>query len=1490
MVHRPSDSRLLNNLLNHEKDYAKSVLGLVSPSNALGAYAAASAPPVSDVLLRVSTALASADEALKRYADRVEAYREQLKMIKQLEEDVATVVRDREILVTRLIKASKASKNHKSTPSQRESMLLSHGITPSNHSPAASTVSLSSAFSSPSALGVAAPAPGSKLSNAQAELQACEATLAARERELYTGRTELLREGLGARCHAMVECGWLWGEVGKKALKALEVLERHQGPSYGRDVFKLTARFREARVRRVGRYRAGQKKSSYAEDSDSRPLPPPQSPPPDAKYYIPPAHAISDSDSRSFSPLHFASASTPIPTPRFTHPHVLERRITEEDLARREEDEAGGSSADEAERARAGGGQDAEKNMRVVENPRFMAPEKEKKRSPLKGHLHLHHEKQRVEQAEVERQEQQPMSTPPRKSGILGRRGSTSSSAYHSTPPGPSRARAPGTGTATPSPEKKDGFFGSIRGLFGGSTVSVDSGGESSPTKTKTKTKGGIFGRRGTHKRSETAAGTGWHMRTERNLRELERDAARAQPAMGLQFSEGEAGGPGGGAYAHMRNSVSGRGRVVSDAAVRPSSMFGPEAGAGVDFGGGPAAPSGQLVRRPSESGSSIVAGPPPPPPAAGGAGAGAGAGGRARKLKKPMTPGPTRTPSTSSTAKNVEKEKRKEKKKGRSSSVPPVPTTVLTTDATSPGASAGVGAGSPVNTAAPMAMAMAPIQSGVSPLFAGTEIEARHLASLVPRDREGMPTATATTTAGPAPAPASPVKRQRSVRKPPPSVRPGNGNENGVGTSSKAEGQGQGQQQQLEGVHHVRDDGWTYTVVGSANPHTNEMLARRGSASPSPAPGPSSLAASPAKPNANANANANGNGIANAPGVKRHSSVRSSASAPPGSAVLRGHHGKGKGRAGSADLRPQAMGSLMGAVGASAGASGSGYASGSQRNAAPRSQVSGTGGGIGAGAGSGLNPALPPGQAQFVQVSIPTPAPTLAPVSTVNSTSTVVQPASRNLEMQVPKAPPRVGEALRRGDGVGGAGGGGGGVVQMSWGDVRAPGSVFDQLNGNGDGGASGSASGSGLGPAFVPRAAGGAGTGGVVFANGSVAAAGSVGADSAQRGRGRASPSSSAGTCEERKSRPAKSPLRSALKTPSPTPSPMRTPVLNPQNPPTNVSAPADDRNGVQADDNASSDSGDEVFFEADDELRDAPVQGLGTPAYSNPHENQSGVSIEGLPDPGPRRRKSVRVSLNPTFSATPPAIEYYGAEDEEEEEGVSGLPWTSSGAGVAGMGAGSGAGAGAGAGLRPGWASEGPMPGPNGGTARAFGVDGDAMVWGRGREKETLDMWEDSSEEDEEYTKAKSLLSRLAHPGRKDKAKGKAGSKLEDLNVSTCATHGPPVSHAPEQEMSDDEQRNAPHDEVKSEDANAPINIKVVSSTGEEVFFKIKRSTKLSKLQGAYANKVGKDVNSIRFLYDGSRISEDDTPNSLEMEDNDTIDVMVERRFTSCLDLIQ
>jgi hypothetical protein len=45
--------------------------------------------------------------------------------------------------------------------------------------------------------------------------------LAQKERELEEKRESVVRDGLGDRCKAMVECGWVWGEMGREALRAL---------------------------------------------------------------------------------------------------------------------------------------------------------------------------------------------------------------------------------------------------------------------------------------------------------------------------------------------------------------------------------------------------------------------------------------------------------------------------------------------------------------------------------------------------------------------------------------------------------------------------------------------------------------------------------------------------------------------------------------------------------------------------------------------------------------------------------------------------------------------------------------------------------------------------------------------------------------------------------------------------------------------------------------------------------------------------------------------------------------------------------------------------------------------------------------------------------------------------------------------------------------------------------------------------------------------
>jgi hypothetical protein len=102
MVHRPSDSRLLTNLLSHEKDYSKQLGNLLDASQAslasFSAYASSSSPLVAQAILAVAGSFAGSDEALRRYGSAVEAWRDQLKDLKDLEEEVGNIMRDREIL------------------------------------------------------------------------------------------------------------------------------------------------------------------------------------------------------------------------------------------------------------------------------------------------------------------------------------------------------------------------------------------------------------------------------------------------------------------------------------------------------------------------------------------------------------------------------------------------------------------------------------------------------------------------------------------------------------------------------------------------------------------------------------------------------------------------------------------------------------------------------------------------------------------------------------------------------------------------------------------------------------------------------------------------------------------------------------------------------------------------------------------------------------------------------------------------------------------------------------------------------------------------------------------------------------------------------------------------------------------------------------------------------------------------------------------------
>ena len=83
-----------------------------------------------------------------------------------------------------------------------------------------------------------------------------------------------------------------------------------------------------------------------------------------------------------------------------------------------------------------------------------------------------------------------------------------------------------------------------------------------------------------------------------------------------------------------------------------------------------------------------------------------------------------------------------------------------------------------------------------------------------------------------------------------------------------------------------------------------------------------------------------------------------------------------------------------------------------------------------------------------------------------------------------------------------------------------------------------------------------------------------------------------------------------------------------------------------------------------------------------------------------------------------------------------------------------------------------------------------------------------------------------------------------------------------------------------EAKPEGGGETITIRVKDQTGEETFFKIKKTTKMSKVFETYASRKGVQAASLRFLLDGERITGDQTPKQLELDDQDQIDCLLEQ----------
>ncbi|KAF2800067.1 ubiquitin-like protein-like protein SMT3 [Melanomma pulvis-pyrius CBS 109.77] len=93
-------------------------------------------------------------------------------------------------------------------------------------------------------------------------------------------------------------------------------------------------------------------------------------------------------------------------------------------------------------------------------------------------------------------------------------------------------------------------------------------------------------------------------------------------------------------------------------------------------------------------------------------------------------------------------------------------------------------------------------------------------------------------------------------------------------------------------------------------------------------------------------------------------------------------------------------------------------------------------------------------------------------------------------------------------------------------------------------------------------------------------------------------------------------------------------------------------------------------------------------------------------------------------------------------------------------------------------------------------------------------------------------------------------------------------------------------SPNNVQKPEDVGQTehLNIKVTDNNNE-VFFKIKRTTQLKKLMDAFCDRQGKNIASVRFLFDGQRVQPTDNPETLDMQDGDTLEVHQEQIGGSC-----
>ncbi|SPO37208.1 uncharacterized protein PSFLO_02680 [Pseudozyma flocculosa] len=192
----PTDSRLLQNLIKGEKSYidnlASSSASAYAAASALAAWGTSEAPDIARASQALAEVLASVADAERTHVQALEGYRSALKDVLDREQSIRSVVRDRDILVGRLIKASKKKVGKKD-----------HGLSYDERN--------------------------EKVLAAQRELHACEQVLASEEAALVGVKRRTFKEALTMRMKTLGDAGAAMVDAAKEAILLLDEFDTH-GP------------------------------------------------------------------------------------------------------------------------------------------------------------------------------------------------------------------------------------------------------------------------------------------------------------------------------------------------------------------------------------------------------------------------------------------------------------------------------------------------------------------------------------------------------------------------------------------------------------------------------------------------------------------------------------------------------------------------------------------------------------------------------------------------------------------------------------------------------------------------------------------------------------------------------------------------------------------------------------------------------------------------------------------------------------------------------------------------------------------------------------------------------------------------------------------------------------------------------------------------------------------------------------------------------------